>query len=631
MSVVVDPGRARAVSPARHRAVRVPSGPTRRTRVATFVRRRPFELLVGLASTLYTALALSPSSYALALGAVGAHPSGSPYLGTPRAERWDEWAVQTPYVQAVVRSGFADVDTTSFYRESFRNLVALPVMDAGFALRPLSWGYAVLPPAWAFSLCWALCAFGTLVGWHLLFERLGVRYLIAAAASLALFFSPFVQTWWTGLAPLLALFPWIVLVVGARGRLWWRVPVLAWLVASWVVSTAYLPGLVLLAFVGLVLVGGFLLRRSTVVATGVLALAALVGGGVGALYLRPVLGVLAHTSYPGGRVVAGGHLPAVEWLGQLAPFATTQGFRPLLTGYLPEAVALGSFLPLLALATTDLRRVRRECRRRELRPLAVVLGAFLLLTAWQLVPAAGSLGAVFGWNRSEEQRSLMAGGPLLLLAAAWAMSQLPQRAGARRVAGFAALAVVTALLGGVLLGMRTLPAVLGAARDGLVAAGVAVGLGLVVVLIGRRRPDLAVGLLALAVVVPTAAVWATYNPVQDSRAVFRPVDTPYTRTLDAAAARRPDHVIDAPGPGAVLTGLGYRSVFTVLPLPQLATFRALYPELPESELNRIFNRYVELVPVDESRPRLIHQGVVGLPRDVLRRVDDARARGTGPG
>lgn len=598
------------------------------SRLVTAIARRPFEVTVGLMTAAYVALALSPSSYGLVLRELRSPAGGSPYLGTPRLERWDEWAVQTPYVQAVVRNGFGDRNLTSFYGESFRNLVSLPVMDWGFALRPLHWGYAVLPPAWGFSLFWGLCAFLTVVGWHVLLRRLGTRYILAATASLAIFLSPFVQSWWTGLAPLLALFPWIMLCVASGGHLAWRAPLLAWLVGSWVVSAAYLPGLVLLAFLGVALVLAFVLERRTALPIAVLGVAALAGGAVGVAYLWPVLMTLANTVYPGARVVPGGGLPLAQWLAQFSPLATTQGYTPLLPQRLPEAVALGSFLPLLAVATVDYGRVRREHGVRDLRPLIVLGVSFLLVTAWQLLPVAGPLGAVLGWNRGEVQRSLMISGPLLIIMSVWVMSRLPLRLGPRRVLVLAGIVAGTVLLGAALLPAGAVPPGATPLRDSAVAGAIAVAMVAMVAVLGRFRARTAwAGLAALAIVVPSAGFWSAYNPVQDSRALFRPIDTPATRVLDVLAERRPDGLVDVPSAGAVVSGLGYRTPFTALPLPQLDTFRALYPELSDAELNQIFNRYVELGATDGPRPILVGDGAALLPRDVLRRVDEARERG----
>lgn len=580
------------------------------------VRLHPFEWLVTVASAVYVALALSPSSYALALrglGVSGRHP----YLGTPRFERWDEWAVLTPYVQATVRSGFADVNTTSYFQEPLRNLMHLPVMDWGFVLRPLQWGYAVLPPAWAFSLCWALCAWMFLVGWSLLLRRLGMRYVVAVAAVVALFFSPLTQAWWSGIAPLVAFVPWLLLVAAWSGPLAIRLPLAAWLTGSWVVSAAYLPGLLHLGFLAAVVGAVFLLRRETLRPLLAVSAAAVVGGAVGLIYLAPVLRVLTETVYPGQRVVAGGGLSWAQWLSQVAPGGTSAGFEALLPGGLPERLAIGTLLPVLALTLVDVRRVRSRVSAIDLRRLAAVLGAFALVTVWQVTSWGGVVGAVFGWNRSPEQRSLLLSGTLLVLAAAWALSRLPLRLSARRLVSFIVLQACVAALPALLVARGTDVSLRHALSTTAVLVGGGAVLAAAAALVGRWVPVTALPAALACAVVPTAVLWATYNPVQDSRVIFARHNTPVTRALDAAADVRPDHAVAVPMSGAVANGLGYRAVYHVLPLPQLDDFRRMFPQVPDEELNHIFNRYSESVPVDGARPQLLGDGVVGLPMEVV--------------
>jgi hypothetical protein len=126
--------------------------------------------------------------------------------------------------------------------------------------------------------------------------------------------------------------------------------------------------------------------------------------------------------------------------------------------------------------------------------------------------------------------------------------------------------------------------------------------------------------VVLAVVLPSAGVWATYNPVQDARVIFQPIDTPITRSLNAAEASRSDGVIAANLPGATLNGQGYRSVVHALPLPQLDKFRQIFPELSEPELNYLFNRYSEQYLTEGQRPMLESPGVVTLPMTSVGRV-----------
>jgi hypothetical protein len=578
--------------------------------------RHPFEVLVSIVSAAYVALALSPSSYALALrdiGVAGRHP----YLGTPRPERWDEWAVLTPYVQATVRSGFSDVNTTSYYQESLRNLMHLPVMDWGFALRPLQWGYAILPPAWAFSLCWALAAWMFLVGWSLLLRRVGMRYSVAVAAVVALFLSGLTQAWWSGIAPLVAFVPWILLVAGWAGPLAVRLPLVAWLTGSWVVSAAYLPGLLHLGFLAAVVGAVFLLRRETLRSLLAVTAAAGVGGAVGVVYLMPVLRVLTETVYPGDRVVAGGGLSWAQWLSQIAPGGVSAGFDALLPGSLPERLAVGTLLPLLALALVDYRRVRAGASAVDLRRLVALLGAFGLVTLWQVTSWGGVPAAVLGWNRSSEQRSLLLSGTLLVLAAAWALSRLPLRLTTRRLVAFLLLQAGVAALPALLVARSPEVSLRHALSTTAALVGASVVLAIVASLVSHWTPRAALPAALVCAVLPTAALWATYNPVQDSRIIFTRHDTPVTRTLDAAADVRPDRAVAVPMSGAVANGLGFRSVYHVLPLPQLDDYRRMFPHVPEDELNRIFNRYSEAIPVEGRHPQLLGEGVVGLPLDVV--------------
>jgi hypothetical protein len=579
----------------------------------------PFEAAVIVAALVYTALALSPSSYGWALRILGVADTGT-YLGSPRLHRWDEWAVQTPYIQALVRSGFGSHNLSSFYAEPFRSAISLPVMDWGFIFRPLFWGYLFLPPAWAFSLYFAAAAALTIVGWVVLLRRVGVSYILAIAASLAIFFAPFTQAWWTGIAPICALFPWILVAFTSRARLRYLTLPCAWLAGSCVVSAAYLPGLVLSGFAGAAFLIAFVVRRQDIRRLMLLGIAALVGAGIGFVYLAPVLRALAHTVYPGHRIVPGGELSVPQWLSQFSPFGVTRGYNTLLPANLPESTALGSWLPILAVALVDYRRVLRGHARSVMRPLAVLGGAFIMLSGWQLLGGLHWLGSVFLWNRAPEQRSLLASGPLLVMASVWVLSRFPMRLNLQRAALFVGLMLMAT--GGAAVGVTKNVSALGTllanAHDNLVVVAVSALVAMGIVLTTRRWRN-PVGVIALMVVLPCAAAWALYNPVQDSRPIFKPIATDMTRALDREAAKRPDGAIAANFPGAMLNGLGYSSVGHVLALPQMDDFARLFPNLEPELLNKVFNRYVEVYFYSGRDPSLESQGVVYLPWSVVQR------------
>ncbi len=156
-------------------------------------------------------------------------------------------------------------------------------------------------------------------------------------------------------------------------------------------------------------------------------------------------------------------------------------------------------------------------------------------------------------------------------------------------------------------------------RDNVIAIVGTLVLAVVVVIVLRRRrdPRAVAGAFALAAVLPAAAMWALYNPVQDSRAIFAPLDTQVSRSLDETASKRPDGAIAVNFPGAILNGQGYRSVVHVLPTPQVDTFAAMFPDVPRDQINEIFNRYAELYIIPGSEPKLAGDGIVGLPAGVI--------------
>ena len=594
-----------------------PSRPRRAVhRAWAVVRANPFESLVGLVYSVYFALALSPSSYGLALGFLGAKDTGT-LLGTPKVERWDEWAVQTPYVQALVRSGFGTHNVTSYYHESFRNLMSLPVMDWGFVFRPLHWGYLVLPPAWAFSLYWSLAAALTLVGWSVLLRRWGLRYGVAVACSLSIFFAPFTQTWWSAVAVLLALLPWILLTASSHLRRRYQLPLLGWLVACCVVSASYPPWLLMAAFVGLVTLLAFVVRKDQLGRLVLVGLAGLVGLGIGVLYMSPALRALSTTSYPGHRVVPGGGLPWGQWLSQFTPLGVTRGYHSTNGTIVPEAVAMGSFLPLLALSLVDYRRLRDQLRWDELRPVVALGGGFVLLSLWQLFSVFGPLGALFGWNRAVVQRSLLGSGLLLIILAGWVLSRFPLRLTVGRFACAVAVLLGASWLTAAHSGAPTLR--YGIHDDLIAVAAVAVVGGLLVWWRGRRRTGWTAGAIALVAMLPVAWVWILYNPVQEARVIFAPIHTPVTAQLDHAASLRPDHVVASGLPGAVANGAGYKSVVQTLVLPDVAAFAKLFPTMSPARLNFLFNRYLDMHLIPGRQPRLDGEGVIGLPIDVIER------------
>jgi hypothetical protein len=580
------------------------------------LRRAPFEASVVALAAVYVALHLSPSSYALALEALG--KDASPVVGTPRAIRSDEWAVATPLFQAAVNNDFRETNETSFYGETLRSFLGLPLENWGAVFKPLVWPFFIASPALAYSFFWAACAALMLIGWSLLLRAFGFTYIVAALTSLILYFTPFVQAW-SGPGPQLALFPWIVLVLIRIRSLVWLALALALLISVWLISFLYIPGLPPLLFLALALCFAFApsvfaWRRLAAASVGLFA-----GGAIAFAYFEPVLRAYRDSHYPAGRWVSGGGISLWQVASQLLPGTTTEIYSHLVAENICEAATVATWLAALALCVVDIGEVRRRygvepLLRRDVRRLGVLIGAWGLLTLWQLVPLP-PLSYGLGLGLSPEERTLFASGTLLLVAAAYAIDRLPIVLSLWRITAFASVVAIAWLLASIALQPKNDLVF----RDELFVLVPIAGL-VVFASLARPAGRAAQAAVLLVVLVPTAVGWGLFNPVQKTDVIFRKPDTRITRQADALAASRPDGAIAVPTvPGAVLNGAGYRSVTHVIATPSPQVFRRFFPDLNERTFDRIFNRYAGISLTTRPEPFVARPDGIRVPISVMRR------------
>jgi hypothetical protein len=518
----------------------------------------------------------------------------------------------TPLFEASVNNDFHEINETSFYHETLRGFIGLPLLNWGLVFKPLVWPFFVVSPALAYSFFWAACAALMLIGWSVLLRELGFGRTVAGFTSTILYFSPFVQAW-SGPSPLLALFPWVVLAVvrirSPRGI----ALTLSLLVPVWLLGMFYLPALPPLLYLALALSIAFRpeifsLRRLA----GVLA-GTVVGLLITFAYFAPVLRAYADSVYPGHRWATGGDLPLWQVVSQLLPATTTEHFTNLIASNISEAATVASWLAILALCVVDVGQIRRcygydPVLRKDLRRMAILVVAWALITFWQLVPFP-PLSYALGFGLSPEARTLFASGALILIASACAIDRLPLRITPGRMAVFTAIVVVAWLAASLDLHgsefafrdeLLVLPLVAGVAAYAVVAHYASV-----------QAMRVAVLLVAL---IPTVVGWGLFNPLQSTRVMFRKPDTARTRELDALAATRPDGAIAVLGPAdAVLNGVGYRSVTHVLTTPSPHLFRRYFPEMAEHEFNAIFNRYAHTTLTADAEPFVASADVIRLP------------------
>jgi hypothetical protein len=578
-------------------------------------KRAPFEFCVAVLAIAYVALELSPSSYASALREVGAH--AHPLLGSPQNIRADEWQVLTPFFEAAVHNHFREINTTSFYGESLRTVFALPLRDWGLVFKPQLWAFFLVGPALAYSLYWATLAALMLSGWSLLLRHgFGFSRKVAALTSVLLFFSPFVQAWWTTLAPQLAFFPWVllaVLCVRSPARL---AVVLTIAIPVWWISQFYLPGIPPMFFLALAVCIAFRPSVFTRSRLGAIAVGAAAGSGIALLYFRPIFSAYAHSLYPGHRWNLGGGLSKWQVLSQVLPGTTTEHYRALISPNICEASIIGTWLPLFAACTADYRRIHQKLvgtsrASWKLRPLVVLLLAFAIISLWQLTNFLAPLSYLLALGFSPPVRALFASGALLLLASAYVVDRLPLRVTGRRLLAFVVVVVVSWLIAS----LHLAPDHSIRPRDELIVL-VPVVLILPWAYLQRSsaRTDRWRLTLLLVAIIPTAIGWALFNPLQSTRVMFRTPQTPITDALNSLAALRADHAIAAPGfTGAVLNGIGYRSVIHTIPTPNPDAFKPYFSQLEPSLFRTLFNRYTSVILTGSRTPLLIARDVVALP------------------
>jgi hypothetical protein len=623
---------------------------------------------VALCGLIYVSFAWTPSSYGFVLDMLEANGTG-PAAGTSQFVRSDEWGIETPYFQAAVRNRFRRVNETSFYGEDLRNFYALPLADWSLVFKPQLWAFFVLPPAIAYSLYWALMMCGFLAGYQLLFRELGADSWLAATVAVMLFFSGFVQFWWTTYSPLLAGLPWILLVIPRPMPAWKKALWVAWACPALVLAHVYPTLLMTLAWGSLFLLAAFG-GRDTVERTAdrlkpvtqerhrlksvVRALAGFSAGGreqaktaaaqpgrpqktmgcptivqnqilpvaAGVLaaavvvysYYAELIPIMRNTVYPGHRVSPAGETPALVALSQLFPFLTIRlhDYQNLTGMNICEIGAVGTFLPLLTLCVTRYRALR-ECAAAK-RALAILLSGFAAVTIYELAPLPAWVGRVLLWNTGITNRWLFTSGLMLLLASLviWRhrlISPHPMR--------FTLFVLI-----GPLASIMLKPEGLFEHPDEMVLYGLisVAGLAAWYLPTPARTP-----VVVIAMALTNVYAFGRFNPLQSAKPIFGPPDSKVMRLLREEATATPGGILIEPRmPYATANGLGFRSVSHTLMGPEMAVFRRYFPAMDERKFNFIFNRFATISLTARPMPAAAGDLVIEVPMEAFVPVRNVR-------
>lgn len=554
-----------------------------------------------LAGSLYILNAWSPSSYGFIFDRIGVTDQ-EPAFGKRRSVRIDEYGVLTALTQATVNNGYERYNKTSLYGEDLRINFGLPIHDWGMLFKPTLWLFGLVNPAYAFSLHWFLITAALLVGYAFLFKWFGAGPILAYALSAGLYFTGFVQFWWSSNGSTFAFFPWILLPFSTRWGLPVKLAASVWITVSWLLTNFYPPFQVSLAFVGLIILFlkvPDLFRPSRLV---LLCLAAAIAAGIAAFYLRDYLRLTSTTIYPGQRRVGGGSIPLRHWVSWMLPAINfTRDFRPLIPPNICEIGTPGLYYALSALCFMDWRNGRAidPALRRAL--LGLGIGTALMIL-WMALPLPWWCGTPLLWQHVPPVRMQFAGGVLLVLFLFTSIQALGLRLSLTRVLLFMSL---------VILGWLRWKYKAGADRweDLVILPAILAAFAVV-----RWRPRFAHEALAMASLASGLALFGGFNPIQSAWAIFNRTPTRITRALDEIARENHGVLVVSNLPGATANGLGYRSLSHVTATPKLGYWREQFPELPESTRNRIFNRYSHIIPTPELLPRALTPDSVGVPQ-----------------
>jgi hypothetical protein len=571
-----------------------PSGMNDRTDADRVAARRFWRILavaVAVSGCLYVGLRWSPSSYAIVLQSLGVADPGL-VAGVPRPERGDEFAWQTPLLQMTVRSGFQRFDRTPPYFEDLRSLYGMPVLDWAIVFKPQFWLFFVAPPATAYSFYHFFLIAMFVVGYTVLFVRLGGRRFDSLLMALVLFVSSYMQYWWDGSSNFfIPFFPWIVLAPLWPIRFTVRLALFFWILVAGLLTYFYPPNAIALGFVAPLFwlsIRPDWLEWRKVLALGVTAAAA---GATVIFYLQDAIRILSHTVYPGQRISGGGGVDFLWWITQLLPTSQMNHHVPLIPApNICELSTIGSVYVLATLFFAPWRELVTQSSREDWRRW-ILLGIGLVATqTWMVVTLPPWVGYPLLWHLVPPGRMVLAGGLMLVTVAFLIAQRRPLH-----ISWFGGLAFgLTLALAWALFKRPHGIGLLEAYRDWIYIVPVALAGALVA--LGLLTPVRANTLLLGSAAALGVVSFGTFNPIQKTTPMFAEHHTAITADFDQRVQREGRGFLLVPWgtsffahSGLPLVGLGYPSLAYSTFDPAMDMWRKMFPALTPDQLNKAFN------------------------------------------
>ncbi len=560
-----------------------------------------------------TVFAITPSSYGIVLDMFGYHGEGLLW-GTPRPIRSDEWSVWTPYMQMAVLNDFTRFNELSTYHQDLRGFNALPLWDWALVFKPFMWPFWIFEPARAFALHHGLIIVAFLIGWKQLtikclqdlLPTTKQKIIVASLFSTLLFFTGFVQFWWTTLGPVLAASPWLLLLILKWKNNLAHYVVLGYIAIVWLLSHTYPPVIISVTYFGLLLLcvhkpDWWRSSFKQLFFTAVVCLASVV---LVLFYYIDIIPVMMNTVYPGQRISQGGESNWFMWLSTLIPFMTHSSFRNLVGMNICEVGAVVSLLPIVALSFIK-PNVSNPVTKRAL------IGSSILLVVcamWMLFPIPTLFAKISLLSQIPGNRMLFLNGLVFNYLALVIIVSGDIIVSRKRCVLFIVL----------LLSLSIIPSALSLVEFGKKSLFELSSLAVLIALISiyqKNKHHNIKSVLILIAVVPNIISFSWFNPAQSAFPIFNLHARKEVSILQSSALKEAPHwVISRDYRGAILSGLGLNSFTSVLIQPQLGLFRKMYPEMSEEEFNYVFNRYGHVsLSIDQTQPQSPFLDVISVP------------------
>jgi hypothetical protein len=579
---------------------------------------KKFLFFLIFAGIVYTGSCLSPSSYAWVLEKsfhVKKHDQGL-ILGRPRTIRSDEFAHFTPWTQAVVKNNFERYNANSIYKEDFRTVFPMPILDWAIIFKPAMWLYFITKPETAFSFYWYFSMACSLFGWAMLLKKLGFDDVISIGASFIIFFSSFVQYWWTNNSGTFAFFPIVILAFlyfmespGVKQSLFFF-----WISTVWLLALFYPPFIIELGFVGFVIIltntDKFEIKKIISVLTLGISSVGLAGW-----YLKDELISISQSPLQGLRVLSGGSMPIRQFASHFLPFINYSNYESLIGSNICEMSVVGSILCFSIFFITPFKNSKGNLPDTYFRKQTILLLGLILIICWELFPISPTLGRLFLWDRIAPHRMGYASGVLLILIILFTLKKFHVRINFLRCIS---AGLVYLILFIILKFSKT-------HQIGLdeISVFTVFGLGLLCTLFFQERLNIissSVGvkrILVIAAAVPNILVFGGFNPLQSTKTIFEKPKTLVLEKLDIILEQQGGEILAVPNDwgfvGATLIGCGYPSVTHAMFAPHLKLWQKYFPNIEEKKFREIFLRSAHIVVERSAEPRVLQSNVIGVP------------------